>query len=299
MSSLLSDRIREWRLALPVSRDQVMLLMVAVNLFFLGLDTYLAHLISGTIVPREWIPIGFGVAGGILMVGAGLVALRSRMTANIIATVVMLASIAVGVLGTYFHLVRAALPFAPAGERLSTNLLIWGPPIAGPFAFVMVGLLGLSAAWQEDPADSGVLVLPGNVRLQLPYSKTRAYFYIVSMGILAALVSAVLDHARTGYTEGIAVFWIPLAAGVFGTVVAAMMGFIEKPTSIDFITYITTMGLMILVGVVGFYFHIQADIGARGEIVIERFLRGAPVLAPLLFANMGMLGLIALLAPKE
>jgi len=34
-------------------------------------------------------------------------------------------------------------------------------------------------------------------------------------------------------------------------------------------------------------------------VVGERFLRGAPFLAPMLFANMGTLGLIALLDPRE
>ena len=49
------------------SRDQAMLLMAAVDEIFLGIDTYLAHLISGTIRPNEWIPVVFGLAaGGIL-----------------------------------------------------------------------------------------------------------------------------------------------------------------------------------------------------------------------------------------
>jgi hypothetical protein len=53
---------RRW---LPMTRDQMMLLMAAVNEIFLGIDTYLAHNISGTIRPYEWIPIVFGpVAGG-------------------------------------------------------------------------------------------------------------------------------------------------------------------------------------------------------------------------------------------
>ena len=34
-------------------------------------------------------------------------------------------------------------------------------------------------------------------------------------------------------------------------------------------------------------------------LVMERFIRGAPVLAPLLFANMGALALIAILDPVE
>ena len=57
------------RIRLPFSRDQLMLLLAAVNEIFLGIDIYLAHSISGTIVPYEWIPIIYGpVAGAVLVV---------------------------------------------------------------------------------------------------------------------------------------------------------------------------------------------------------------------------------------
>jgi hypothetical protein len=59
------------------------------------------------------------------------------------------------------------------------------------------------------------------------------------------------------------------------------------------------MVLLILVGVVGFLLHIQTDLTAQRVIVPERFLRGAPFLAPMLFANMGLVGLITLLNPVE
>jgi len=44
---------------------------------------------------------------------------------------------------------------------------------------------------------------------------------------------------------------------------------------------------------------VQSNLTAQGTFVGERFLRGAPALAPLLFANMGTIGLIALLDPAE
>lgn len=37
--------------------------------------------------------------------------------------------------------------------------------------------------------------------------------------------------------------------------------------------------------------------GYRFSVVIERFICGAPFLAPLLYTNMGLLGLIALVDP--
>lgn len=282
---------------LPLTRDQLMLLMAAVNEVFLGVDIYLAHSISGTITAREWIPIIFGPSAGVLLLLAGLISLRRRTAASILATVVLLGSMVVGFLGAYFHLVRAILPTAPLGERVSVALLVWAPPILGPLTFTLVGLLGISAAWIEDPLDSGVLRLPGNLRLDLPYSKTRAFLFMVGLGTMATLVSSVLDHARTGFENPW--LWVPTAAGTFGSIVAVGLGAIERPRRADILVFAGTMALLMLVGVTGAVLHILRNLTAEGAIVGERFLRGAPFLAPLLFANMGALGLIALVKPGE
>ena len=82
-------------------------------------------------------------------------------------------------------------------------------------------------------------------------------------------------------------------------VVAAMMGATDKPTRADWLTYASAMLLLTAVGVVGAVLHIRSVLIAQTAIIPERFLRGAPFLAPLLFSNMGMLGLVVLLDPKE
>ncbi len=285
------------RFRLPLSRDQLMLLMAAINLIFLGIDIYLAHSISGTIVPNEWIPIIFGPVGGLLLLVAGLLATKRRPLATVIANIVFLCSIVVGLLGAYFHLVRAALPTAPVGQRVSVNLLVWAPPILGPLTFSLVGVLGISAAWLENPPDSGRLALLAGRHVQLPFSKTRAYFFWVGLGTLATVISSVLDHVRTNFENPW--LWVPAAVGVFGVVVAVTLGAIERPTRADLITYTVAMLLLIVVGVVGALLHVNANLTAGGTVVPERFIRGAPFLAPLLFSNVGVLGLIALLDPTE
>jgi hypothetical protein len=280
---------------LPVSRDQTMLLIAAVNELFLGLDIYLAHSISGTIVPREWIPIVFGPTAGVLLLAAGLLALRRRKLATLIASVIFTLSIVVGLLGAYFHFIRAILPYAPAGERVSIPLLVWAPPILGPLTFSLVGLIGMSAAWVESPADSGTLQLPRGWRLNLPYSKTRAYLLMTGMGSLATLISSVLDHARTGFVNPW--LWIPTTVGAIGTTAAITLGFLERPSARDVRAFIAAMSLMLLTGVIGLILHVRDDLTAEGVVVIERFIRGAPVLAPLLFSNMGMIGFAAIMDP--
>jgi hypothetical protein len=286
-------RVRRYRL--PLTRDQAVLLVAALNEFMLGVETYIAHLISGTIVPYEWIPIIFGPIAGALLLLAGFLAIRNRPVATVIATLVFLTSIAVGLLGAYFHFIRAILPYAAPGEQFSVPLLVWAPPILGPLTFSLVGLLGISAAWIEDPLDSGTLVLIGGKRLSLPYSKTRAYFFIAGMASLATVISSVLDHARTDFSNPW--LWFPTGVGVFATMVAVALGATDKPVRGDFFVYAAAMLLMILTGVIGTFLHVAEDLTT--PIVWERFLRGAPPLAPLLFADIGLIGLLALLDPSE
>ncbi len=281
----------------PLSRDQIVLLLAAVNEIFLGIDIYLAHTISGSIVPREWIPIVFGpVAGGVLIV-AGAIAIRRRALATVLANFTFLASAAVGVLGVYYHLDRAALPVGPLAERLSTRLLVWGPPFVGPVMFVIVAMWGMSAVWIEDPPDSGRLRMFRGAQLRLPLSKTRAYLLIVGLASVGTTVAAVYDHARTEFENSF--LWIPTVVGVFAAVVAVGLGALRRPKRADLTVYVTAMLMMIVTGLLGALLHIGDNLTSRGVIVAERFISGAPFLAPLLFANTGLFGLVALLDPRS
>jgi len=111
------------------------------------------------------------------------------------------------------------------------------------------------------------------------------------------VISSVLDHARADFTNPW--LWVPTAVGIFATVVAIVLGALDNPSRGDVLTYFTAMVLMILVGVAGFRLHISEGLTTQGAIVLERFLRGAPPLAPLLFDDMGVIGLIAMLDPVE
>jgi FtsH-binding integral membrane protein len=282
---------------LPLSRDQLMLLMMAVNEIFLGIDAFTAHSMSGTMQPYEWIPVIFGPCAGLALLLAGLVALRRRPLATLVGTLTLAASVVVGLLGDFLHLQRTVLPNALPGQQITVNLVVWAPPLLAPLVFCLVGLLGISAAWVEDPPDSGVLRLLGKGRLHLPYSKTQAYFFLIGLGCLATVVSSVLDHARTGFSNPW--LWLPTAAGVFSTVAACALGAIERPTRSDLLTYAGAMLLMLAVGLIGFVLHVSFNLVDQGTVVVERFLRGAPFLAPLLYCNMGLLGLLVLLDPGE
>ena len=288
-------KLRE--IKLPLSRDQIILLMAAVNEIFLGLDIYLAHSISGTIVTREWIPIIFGPSAGVLLLVAGAIALKNRKAAVVLANLVLVGSIIVGLLGAYFHLVRGILPSAPAGQKVTVDLLVWAPPVIGPLMFSLVGWMGISASWIEEPVDSGRLKLLGGRSLRLPFSKTRAYLIMICLGTLATLISSVLDHARTDFLNPW--LWLPTAVGVFSAVVAFVLVLFREIKKQDVVVYVAAMGLMMAVGLIGLVLHISENLTAEGLVIQERFIRGAPFLAPTLYANMGLLGLLVLLDPAE
>ncbi len=285
------------RVKVQLDRDQFMLLMIAINEFLLGLETYLAHSISDTISAREWIPIIFGPCAGVLLLIAGGIAFKRRMAANMLGSLVFFASIVVGLLGSYYHITRMVLPDAPAGQQFSLALLVWAPPLLGPITFALVGVLGLSAAWQEESEGSGSLVLPGDFHLRMPLSKTRAYFFLIGLGTLITVISSAIDHARSAYVNPWV--WIPLVVGIFSTAVVLSLGWMEAPTRADLVTYAITQLAMIATGLLGSILHILRDLTSQGVFVGERFIHDAPVMAPMLFANMGALALIVLLGSRS
>ncbi len=287
--------VRRWRL--PFSRDQAMLILMAVMQIGMGAEVYTGHMVSGTIVPSEWIPIIYGPLAGLLLILAGLMARRRRPPATVIAPLTLLGSIAVGLLGAWFHLQRAIIPGAPAGQQISMVLLIWAPPVIAPLMFALIGVLGLSSVWLEEPPNSGVLTLLGGRQLRMPLSTTRAFLMWVGLAMLATVISSVLDHARADFQNPW--LWIPTVSGIYATVVTVWLGFLNQPGRADLFFYFAGLVLLLIAGPVGALLHIQADLTADGQVVIERLIKGAPVMAPLLFANMGLLGLIVLMDPAE
>ena len=277
---------------LLVTRAQLMLLMVAMNLAFLGLDILFAHGMNGTLRFYEWVPVVFGPIAAVLLLVAGAIAFRRRTAAILLTFFVLAGSLIVGLIGAYFHIERAFPPGGAQDANVIVRILVFAPPVIAPLTFSLVSVLGVIAVAYEHPADSGNMIMPGFFSWRVPFSKTRQYFIWVGLGILATLLSSVLDHERVNFEN--ARVWIPTIVGVFAAVTCITMGLIESPNHGDYITYVFAMVAMIMVGVLGLWYHIEVDLTSRGTIVVERFLRGAPFLAPMLFADMGTLGLIIL-----
>jgi hypothetical protein len=56
------------------------------------------------------------------------------------------------------------------------------------------------------------------------------------------------------------------------------------------------MAAQVVVGLLGFYLHVAADLRAPAVSLWDRFLYGAPAFAPLLFADLALLAALALWA---
>jgi hypothetical protein len=285
---------------LPIPRSDLLLILVAFNEIMVGLESYLAHLISGGVKPMESIPVIFGPTAGVILLFA--IYLRIGRNTITLSTLIIIgvaaASIGVGILGSAFHWQRDLAPVSLPGSRLRWNWLIYGPPALAPLAFAGIGFMTIISALQDTFPETGKLELPGVLKFQTPLKKTNQLFWLVALGLLAATLSSFMDHGRTDF-ENVFV-WIPVVLGIFGTVVTILMALYEKRTDSDYFVFFWTMILMIIVGVLGFGLHIDTNLAeGTGEIVKDRFIHGAPPLAPLLFANMGLLGLITMVGADD
>jgi hypothetical protein len=59
------------------------------------------------------------------------------------------------------------------------------------------------------------------------------------------------------------------------------------------------MALIALVGAIGVFLHVDTNLVAEGRVIGERFIHGAPLLAPMLFADIATFGLLVLLDSDE
>lgn len=282
---------------LPLNRNDLLLLLVAFTEVGLGVETFLAHLISGSIRAGESIPIITGPIFGILLLIALAMRVkqgRSGVRSSLLVIFTGGLSLTVGLIGTAFHWSRAMPPPNFSTYGLSLDWIIYAPPVAAPLSFAGVGILAIIALLEDTKPETGRLTLPGVITFNTPMPQTNQFFWLIAFGLWAATLSAFLDHARTGF-ENVFVL-IPVYLGVFGSVATTIMALYHKIYEADYFWFFWTMVAMLVMGILGVGLHINADLPEGGEmaIQIERFIRGAPLMAPMLFAIMGTFGLITM-----
>ncbi len=242
------------------------------NLAFLVLDIYMAHSVNAFRHWAEYIPLYFSVGAPILLV-AGILA-RHRGKIHVWALfghVVGWCSLAIGLAGVLFHLESAFF-----AER-TLKSLTYAAPFAAPLAYAGLGLL---------------LIMN---RMVTARSKEWAQWVLLLAlgGFAGNFVLSLTDHAANGFSRSSE--WIPVMSSAFA--VGFLSACFLAPVNRSYrILCACVMLLQALVGLLGFGFHVAANLKGPSTHMLQNFIDGAPPFAPLLFPNLMVLALIALWA---
>ena len=249
-------RISKW---LRSPRNVLELFIIA-NLGSLAGDVYIAHQVNAFEQRPEWIPFYFSLAAPLLLI-IGVIAHRTRA---IVGHLVGWSSLIVGVAGMLFHLQSHFF------VEQSLKSLVYTAPFVAPLAYAGLGLL-LIMDRMTDPES-------------LDWSR---WILLLALGGFAGnFVLSLADHAQNGFfhrTE-----WVPVIAAALACAFLFML--VLKPEDVALLRAATWLMLIeIIVGIAGFALHLRGNLALPSPDLWERFLYGAPIFAPLLFANLAML----------
>lgn len=237
------------------------------NLAFLAADIFLAHAANAFARRVEWLPILFSLVAPVVLL-PGMFSARAHARTRIVEVAVALACIAVGLAGMFLHLGSAFF------ERLSLHELVYTAPFVAPLSYVGLGLLVLLNR-MEDPA--GPAWAPWVLFLALG-------------GNMGNLGLSLLDHAQNGFFS--VAEWVPVITAAFGT--SFLLVALLRPERGFLRLTLAVMAVQAVVGVIGMALHLHADLSRTGVPWRDRIVYGAPVFAPMLFADIALLAAIAL-----
>lgn len=248
-------------------------LFVTSNLLVLVADIYIAHSVNNFRNAAEYIPFYFSMAAPVAL--AVVIALRwighRDAPWRDVGYLVGWLAILVGLAGVLFHLESRFFL-----DR-TLKSLTYAAPFAAPLAYTGLGFLLLVDRMVEVRSDEWA----------------RWVIALAMGGFFGNFVLSLTDHASNGFfakTE-----WIPVISSAFAT------GFLLVPLLMNVTRRYLDLCLIVMavqaaVGVLGFWFHLQANLVEPGASVWDRLVNGAPPLAPLLFPNLVGLALIGLWA---
>jgi len=245
-------------------------LFILFNLAFLTLDVSLAHAANAFHHRGEWLPVFFS-ALATLALAAGLRSTRGRLEGRYlrVGSVVGWGSILVGLLGLIWHLQSRFF------VEVTLKSLVYSAPFAAPLAYTGLGfLLLLNRNVPTGTVDWGRWVL-----------------FFAWGGFIGNFALSLGDHAQNGFfykAEWISVIGSALAVGflaipVFGEAARPFLRLCFGVAALEG-----------LVGLVGFYLHVEANAVRAAGGLEDSFLFGAPIFAPLLFPNLALLAALGL-----
>jgi hypothetical protein len=249
---------------------------VLVNLGFLAPDIYLAH--SANLFRRfaEFLPLVFSLIAPVVLL-VGLIALYWRSSSlwwRWLGFGVGWTAVAVGITGLILHLESRFF------YQNTLENLVYTAPFAAPLSYTGIGLLLL----MNRMVDSESAEWP------------RWVLLLALGGFVGNFILSLADHAQNGFfyvTE-----WIPVAGSAFaiGFLLAPFLMHVNR-------SYVNACGVVLLiqgaVGFLGFYYHTAANLRGPSPSPFENFVYGAPAMAPLLFPNLALLTVLALVALRS
>jgi hypothetical protein len=249
------------------------------NLAFLAVDVYIAHSSNSFALSAEWIPVVFSLIAPVALLvmmalqrglqppSANQTTLHRSQIARDIGLCVGGISVLVGIAGLLWHLNSAFF------EEATVESLVYTAPFIAPLAYAGVGLLLLVNRMASQDSDdwSGWVVL------------------LALGGFLGNFILSLADHAQNGFFEERE--WIPVAAAAIAVGNLSAVVFLDRsPESLTICAWLLL--LQIGVGVLGVYYHLQTILVSEMDSPWDKILYGAPVFAPLLFADLAILALI-------
>ena len=262
---------------IPISKTRLILIYLSINYLIVFVDVLIAHALNGFFPSYEWIPIIFSP---IAALSAVLLLIKPKPGwTTLLSVAINFIGVVIGILGFGFHLQGAS-----AGNVVSFSGLTSGNPVFAPLAFVALGSIGLLTTVDDHP----------NSRTYNLTQKTRWLLLTTAFWFLATALVAYFDHARTEFTN--LYTWIPVYIGIFSAIILLFQAYSNPEHGLSLLLG-TTMILSFTVGLLGFAFHLSADLAGRGSIIWSRVFYQAPGLAPLLFCDLGIWGALVFLDP--
>lgn len=248
-------------------------IFVTLNFAILAGDIYIAHSMNQFRVAAEYVPLYFSLAAPAVLAAGIVLRWIARMHApwRDVGYMVGWLAIFVGLAGVLFHLESSFF------LKRTLKSLTYAAPFAAPLAYTGLGFL---------------LIVNRMVDAR---SKQWAQWviFLALGGFFGNFVLSLTDHAGNGFffkTE-----WIPVISAAFAT------GFLVVPLFLKVTRRFLDLCLLVMVaqvavGLLGFWFHFQANLTEPGHNLFSKAVNGAPPLAPLLFPNLVALAFVGIWA---